>query len=306
VLQFFAPLTILADGSSSNFRSQFTPHRPKAQSRFWGLEMVDAKLSIPRYAHAILGRGPPILMYPISSSETRILIDIPDDIFSELRDSAAVRAYLRERVLPTVPERVQPELNKAIEDGRLRSMPNAWMPSARNTTPGLIVLGDASNMRHPVTGAGMTVAFKDVILLSNTLNPVDVPDLGDTSEVSKRMGNFHWKRKRYSASLNILAQALYLLFVSEDPGLQIMQRGFIRYVQDGENNFAEAAWIMGGLSLQPWRLFHHFIAVALYSVRLHLQEVSYWGLAAAFFQAANVLAAAIRIIWGPLVDELRR
>ncbi|KAK0611443.1 squalene epoxidase [Immersiella caudata] len=283
--KFLAPLTILADGSSSNFRSQFTRHRPKAQSRFWGLEMVDTKLPIPRYAHAALGRGPPILMYPISSS---------------------VRRYLRERVLPVVPEKVQSQLSDAIENGRLRSMPNAWMPSTKNTTPGLITIGDASNMRHPVTGAGMTVALKDAVLLAETLNPIDAPDLRNVSDMAKRMSDFHWKRKGHSTPLNILAQALYLLFVSEDPALQIMQRGFIRYVQDGEKNFAEAAWIMGGLPIRPWRLFYHFISVAVYSIRLHIRRPSWWGLAGAVFQSVSVLAAAVHIIWGPLVDELRR
>jgi squalene monooxygenase len=85
-----------------------------------------------------------------------------------------------------------------------------------------------------------------------------------------------------------------------------MQRGFIHYVQDGERKFAEAAWIMGGLSNRPWRLFYRFIAVALFSVRMHLQQASFWDLAAAIFQSASVLAVAARIIWGPLVDELRR
>jgi squalene monooxygenase len=245
-------------------------------------------------------------MYPISSRETRILIDIPDDVYSELENTTAVRRYLRERVLPIVPENVQSQLSDAIENGRLRSMPNAWMPSTKNTTPGLIVIGDASNMRHPVTGAGMTVALKDAVLLAETLNPIDVPNLRNVSDMAKRMSDFHWKRKGHSASLNILAQALYLLFVSEDPALQIMQRGFIRYVQDGEKNFAEAAWIMGGLPIRPWRLFYHFISVAVYSIRLHLRGASWSALACAVFQSVSVLAAAIGIIWGPLVDELIR
>jgi squalene monooxygenase len=268
--------------------------------------MTDAKLPIPRYAHAVLGRGPPVLMYPISSRETRILVDIPDDVYSGLATTTAVRRYLRERVLPTVPNNVQHQLSSAIGNGRLRSMPNAWMPSTKNTTPGLVTIGDASNMRHPVTGAGMTVALKDAILLAETLNPADAPSLQHVGDMSKRMGEFHWKRKGHSASLNILAQALYLLFVSQDPALQIMQRGFIRYVLDGEKNFAEAAWIMGGLSIKPWRLFYHFISVAVYSIRLHLQEASWRGLAGAVFQSLSVLAAAVRIIWGPLADELRR
>jgi squalene monooxygenase len=94
-------------------------------------------------------------------------------------------------------------------------MPNAWMPSTRNTTPGLILLGDASNMRHPLSGAGMTVALKDAVLLAELLNPTRIPSLNDTDAVMQELRRFHWRRKIYSASLNILAQALYFLFVSE-------------------------------------------------------------------------------------------
>lgn len=245
-------------------------------------------------------------MYPISVRETRILVDIPDNLYDRLGSSTAVKSYLREHVVPTVPECVQRQLDKAIEEGRLRSMPNAWMPSTRNATLGLITLGDASNMRHPVTGAGMTVALKDAVLLAQILDPVDFPTLQDANKVSQKMSQFHWKRKRHSSSLNILAQALYFLFVSENPALRIMQSGFIQYIQVGEKNFAEAAWIMGGVSVQPWRLFHRFFAVALYSIRLHLQRAGCLGLGVALLQSASVLVAAVRIIWGPLVDELRR
>jgi squalene monooxygenase len=177
--------------------------------------MLDATLPLPRYAHGVLGCGPPVLIYPISARETRILIDIPDKVHDRLDNTKAVRAYIHERVAPHVPDCVRPNLRRAIESGRLRSMPNAWMPSTRNLTPGLVILGDASNMRHPVTGGGMTVALKDAILLSNMLNSTDFPSLEDTKTVLGRMGDFHWKRKEYSASLNILAQALYFLFVSE-------------------------------------------------------------------------------------------
>lgn len=208
-------MTILADGSASKFRSQFTSHRPKAQSRFWGLELIDCDLPLRRYAHGVLGFGPPVLIYQISSRETRILVDIPDRLHRSLGSSDAIRVYIRQCVVPVVPESVRPSLQKAVDSGRLQSMPNAWMPSARNSTPGLIVLGDASNMRHPVTGAGMTVVLKDVVLLSSLLHPKVMPRLEDTGAVLASMRAFHWKRKAYDASLNILAQALYFLFASE-------------------------------------------------------------------------------------------
>lgn len=296
----------MADRSNSNFRSQFTSSKPKAQSRFWGLEIADAQLPIPRYAHSVLGRGPPILMYPISTHTTRILVDIPDSIFRDLGTSSGVRAYLQERVAPVIPEVLQPQLRLAIKSGRLRSMPNARMPSTRNTTPGLIMVGDASNMRHPITGSGMTVALKDAVLLANLLDPADIPHPSDPDAVLRAMRRFHWKRKSYSASLNILAQALYLLFVSEDRNLAIMQRGFVRYVQEGEKRFAEPAWIMGGLTSNPLRLLYHFLYIAMYSIRLHLRQSSTLiGWILALGQSAGVLVSALGILWGPLVDELR-
>jgi squalene monooxygenase len=320
-LQYHALLTILADGSTSNFRSQFTPHRPKAQSRFWGLEMIDANLPFHGYAYGILGFGPPVLIYQIGVRETRILIDIPDKVYRTLGNSKAVRAYIHWRVAPNVPESIRPSLKRAIESGRLRSMPNAWMPSTRNSTPGLIVLGDAANMRHPVTGAGMTVVLKDVILLADMINPTKIPCLKDTDAVLKKMQEFHWKRKAYSASLNILAQALYFLFVSEgscaatdlwtyshqslDDRLDIMQRGFIRYIQEGEKNFAEPACIMGGITDSPLLLFYHFFRIALYSIGLHVRQAGYLGLTGALVQSALVFVSAVGIIWWPLLDELR-
>jgi squalene monooxygenase len=43
-------------------------------------------------------------------------------------------------------------------------------------TIGAILLGDAFNMRHPLTGGGMTVVLNDVILLREMLK--DIPGSG--------------------------------------------------------------------------------------------------------------------------------
>lgn len=47
----------------------------------------------------------------------------------------------------------------AIEKGNIRTMNNRSMPAAPSTTPGALLLGDSFNMRHPLTGGGMTVAL---------------------------------------------------------------------------------------------------------------------------------------------------
>jgi squalene monooxygenase len=84
-----------------------------------------------------------------------------------------------------------------------------------------------------------------------------------------------------------------------------MQRGFIRYVQEGERNFAEPAWLMGGLADDPLRLFYHFFKIAAYSIGLHLQQAGWLGLPLALFQSVMVFGSAVAIIWRPIVDELQ-
>ncbi len=285
--------------------------------------MTDANLPRHGYAYGVLGAAPPILMYQISARHTRILIDIPDTTHRRLGTNHAVRTYIRDSILPIVPSTVRHSLDKAIEEARLRTMPNAWLPSTRNSTPGLLILGDSANIRHPVTGAGMTVALKDVVLLAELLSPEQIPYLNDTGAVLNALRSFHWRRKAHSATLNILAQALYWLFVSQglsriplpsplhnadsepDPAVVIMQRGFISYVQQGEKYFAEPAWLMGGVIDAPFLLFYHFFRVALHSIVLHLRQATVLGLPGALFQSGLLFGSAIAIIWRPIMDELR-
>jgi squalene monooxygenase len=209
---FFAPLTVVADGYASKFRKEFHPHRPISKSKFWGLELIDVKLPMPNHGHVFIGDVPPILMYQIGEHETRALIDIPDNLPSASVQNGGVKGYLRNTVLPSLPKTIQPSFLAALDKGGLRSMPNSFLPSFTNTTRGLIILGDASNMRHPLTGGGMTVAFSDVVVLRNLLSPEKVPTFTDTMLVTKIMKDFHWQRKNTASVINILAQALYSVF----------------------------------------------------------------------------------------------
>lgn len=211
---YFADLTVIADGYASRFRKEFLPHAPTSRSKFWGLELLDADLPRSQHGHVVLGDGPPVLLYQIGTRETRVLVDVPNDLASANPAHGGIKAHLRDVVLPSLPPRVQPSFAKALDAGRLRSMPNSFLPPSPQQVPGVIFLGDAMNMRHPLTGGGMTVAFNDVVLLRDLLSPEKVPDLGDVKRVQKAMKIFHWRRKNLSAVINILAMALYDLFAA--------------------------------------------------------------------------------------------
>jgi squalene monooxygenase len=94
-------------------------------------------------------------------------------------------------------------------------MPNSFLPPVPNPKPGCLILGDAFNMRHPLTGAGMSVALNDVIIWREMLSAI--PDLKDHSAILKSLKIFHWRRKgSHSFVVNVLAQALYALFSASD------------------------------------------------------------------------------------------
>ena len=51
-----------------------------------------------------------------------------------------------------VPQQLREPFLEAVKAGRIRSMQNKLMPAAPIHNPGALLLGDAFNMRHPLTG----------------------------------------------------------------------------------------------------------------------------------------------------------
>jgi len=72
-------------------------------------------------------------------------------------------------------------------------MPNRSMHATPYLTPGALMMGDAFNMRHPLTGGGMTVALSDIVLLRNLLKPLY--HLHDASALCKYLESFYILRK---------------------------------------------------------------------------------------------------------------
>lgn len=239
---YFADLTVVADGYASRFRKDYQRHPPVSRSKFWGLELIDADLPRPLHGQVILGEGAPVLLYQIGTHETRALVDIPEGLVSASSAHGGVKGHLRNVVLPSLPKCVQPSFGRALDAGRLRSMPNSFLPASANRVPGMVMLGDAMNMRHPLTGGGMTVAFNDVVLLRELLSPEAVPNLGDTKLVRRQMRAFHWRRKGLTAVINILAQALYELFAAngKSPPVKNSYTSYLLYKNSQNSNFTLA------------------------------------------------------------------
>ncbi|KFY09058.1 hypothetical protein V492_05658, partial [Pseudogymnoascus sp. VKM F-4246] len=226
---FFGGLTIAADGYASTLRKQYISKTPVAKSKFYALELIDCPIPTPNHGHIILSDNAPVLIYQIGTHETRALIDVPDNLPTAKAALGGVKAHIRNVVVPTLPEIIKPAFLKALDEGKLRSMPNSWLPPTSQQTPGIVVLGDAMNMRHPLTGGGMSVALTDVVILSDLLHPNRISDLSSPPAIALAMRTFHWRRKQLTSIVNILAQALYALFAASNAELKALQRGCFEY-----------------------------------------------------------------------------
>lgn len=67
------------------------------------------------------------------------------------------------------------------------------MPADPQPRPGALLMGDAFNMRHPLTGGGMTVALSDIVVLRELLKPLH--DLHDAASLGKYLESFYTLRK---------------------------------------------------------------------------------------------------------------
>ncbi|KAH6856670.1 squalene epoxidase-domain-containing protein [Chaetomium sp. MPI-CAGE-AT-0009] len=293
---FFGQLTIIADGYASIFRKELLNKDPIIRSKFYALELIDCPFPPANHGHVVIGDQSLSLLYQIGTHETRALIDIPLNHPAASPEAGGARGYIENIVLPSLPAHVQPSVRAALADGKIpKSMPNSWLPSTKQTQhDGVILLGDAHNMRHPLTGGGMTVALNDAVLLASLLSPTQIPTLAHHAAVRDAMAAFHWRRKSLTSIINVLAQALYSLFAADGWQLRALQRGCFRYFQNGYTD--EPVAMLGGFLRRPLTLASHFFTVAALGIWLNTVELC-GGSVLGLVKLPLALVQAVIILW---------
>ena len=88
---------MVADGCFSKFRKSLVKESPVVKSHFVGLVMQNCPQVKANHAELVLAEPIPILVYQISSEDTRILVDVRDGLPKDIKE------YFRERVYPHLP-----------------------------------------------------------------------------------------------------------------------------------------------------------------------------------------------------------
>eukprot|EP00261_Vitis_vinifera_P015382 XP_003635346.2 PREDICTED: squalene epoxidase 3 [Vitis vinifera] len=263
-LKAYAPLTIVCDGCFSNLRRSLCNPKVDVPSCFVGLVLENCQLPFANHGHVILADPSPILFYPISSTEVRCLVDVPGQKLPSIANGEMAN-HLKTRVAPQLPPQLYDAFISAIDQGKIRTMPNRSMPADPYPTPGALLMGDAFNMRHPLTGGGMTVALSDIVVLRDLLKPLS--NLNDAVSLSKYLESFYTLRKPVASTINTLAGALYKVFcASTDQARTEMREACFDYLSLGGICSAGPVALLSGLNPRPLSLVVHFFAVAIYGV----------------------------------------
>ncbi|XP_054477983.1 squalene monooxygenase [Anoplopoma fimbria] len=298
IKEIHAALTVVADGCFSKFRKTLVSGKAQTSSHFVGCLMKDCPQFKANHAELVLANPSPVLVYQISSSDTRVLVDIRGEMPRNLSE------YMAEKIYPQLPEHLKEPFMVALQNDRLRSMPASFLPPSPVIKPGVLLLGDAYNMRHPLTGGGMSVALNDVRIWRSLLE--NIPDLYDDSAMLQAKKKFHWERKSsHSFVVNVLAQALYELFAATDNSLHELRKACFQYFKLGGECIAGPIGLLSVLTPKPMTLIGHFFAVAMFAIYVNFKSESWYTKPRALFKSGAILYRACTVMFPLIYSEFK-
>ncbi|MCS6982481.1 MAG: squalene synthase [Flavobacteriales bacterium] len=289
-MSFYAPLTIVADGAFSRFRAALCEATPEVTGHFLGLILKEAPLPHSSHGHVVVAGGHVCLVYPISSTETRILIDFPPG--APPRPGAALSEYLLTHLLPALPSVLQSPFERAVREGAFKAMPNHRFLAKTLKLKGVCLLGDAFSMRHPLTGGGMTAALTDVVSLRQLLEHHTPYTLG-RMRLQKRLRRLMKRSRLVNGALNILADALYQTV--KNP---LMREACLHYLGKGGRRASEPMALLSALNRSQPLLLFHFFRVALEEAVIYLRQGTP--------QALRTTFHLLRDAWCIIAPQMRR
>ena len=154
------------------------------------------------------------------------------------------------------------------------------------------MLGDSLNMRHPLTGGGMTAAFTDIQNLGNRLKP---KVLNSTELTDRAVHKFYNSRHKQNATINILADALYGVMKNE-----ALKTACYNYLKRGGTYAQEPVAILSAVSRDLGLLMRHFFAVAFFGVRGLLKP---FPTPMRIKQSYKLLRTAVNILYPLVMNE---
>ncbi|KAJ2891934.1 Squalene epoxidase, partial [Coemansia aciculifera] len=309
--------TFVCDGISSQFRRALNAEPITTISHFCGLVLThDAIVSnaqfskpagailnpplsdtpngnplpMPHNGHVLLDGLGPVLLYQMSERETRVLADLPGPTLPS--DGSQLRALIRESLSRAAPKSQYPQLHSQLmaavdsPSQRLRCIGSKFIPATSNRINGAVWIGDALNVRHPLTGAGMTVGLWDIVHFTEALKT-------EQGSLARATARWQWQRRPRALVLNALSVALHALFAAGDsPDMCLLREACFVYLARGSVYTMHPSGFLSGLRASPVLLVVHFFGVAFVAVSMRLSDTKAGSLPMRCILALQLLWAA--------------
>ncbi len=270
-----ADLVVAADGKSSTVRKLAgIPDDGRETIGFTaGLELRNASLPRPGYAHVFLGAWGPVLAYPIlreadGTIRTRITIDLPRELPVK---GPALKQHILRTYVPFVPAPLSAEIAAAIQahKGQLEMAPTVNLPAPSAVMPGLVLVGDAAGCSHPITASGMTMGLRDAETLGvQARRRADAPE-GEPWLDAESLRRYRSEHDRYVPTRQALATAIYEAFRGGEDGSRAIRRALFDYWGSGDTARSRSMALLSCSERRP----HVFLSEYLKTAR-HALETS--------------------------------
>lgn len=243
-------LIVGADGRSSAVRRALgVAGSSSVVSYMAGLLVDDVDLIAEGFAHVLIGRPGPILIYRVAKRRVRICFDVPVG----LRESCRTRQGLWSMYRDAFPVKLRQPVQMALEAGRVQWAANRLQRRDFFGDGGVALIGDAVGSTHPLSASGLTTALLDAECLARTGN----------------VAAYTQERLATSRVPELVADALYRIVAHDDAGSATLRRGLNRVWR---NDAALTAQTMQLLTTEETglgafvRIFLRGVAAALYEV----------------------------------------
>lgn len=233
-----ADLVVGADGKSSTVRklAGISDEGRRTIGFTAGVEVPDANLPRPTYAHVFLGGWGPVLAYPILERDgrvsTRVTFDLPVDLPAK---GARLREHVRRAYLPFVPSPLAAQIAAVVASGKgpLQMAPTVDLPAPSAVAPGLALVGDAGGCSHPITASGMTMGLLDAATLGREGRRRAHVAAGEPWLDAASLRRYRIEHDRYVPTRQVLAAAIYEAFRGGQAGERAIRRALFDYWESG-------------------------------------------------------------------------
>jgi squalene monooxygenase len=307
-------LIVAADGKGSNVRKLAGIEDRRETIGFTaGVEVRNATLPAPTYAHVMLGAWGPVLAYPIHREPdgtilTRITFDLPRELPVK---GEAIKHYLLRAFVPFIPAPLSEQVAAAIlaRKGPLEMAPTVDLPAPPAVLPGLVLVGDAAGCSHPITASGMTMGLRDAETLGDQARRRQATPIGEPWLDDEALRRYRIEHDRYVPTRQALASAIYEAFRGETEGARAIRRALFDYWQSGTTARRRSMALLSCAELRPSVFLSEYLRTAGHALNVSLipKHASHYPVADRVRQARGAaklardkLGLVANVVWAQL------